>query len=61
MSKTKLELIKKNKLNYYVKKYLTGTLETKKMIKKDIYSIENLTEYEKAELWRLIVRLGGII
>lgn len=59
MSKTKFELIKKNKLNHYVKRYLTGSLDKKKLIKKEVYSIENLTEYEKDDLWRLIVTLGG--
>ena len=58
MSKVELELIKENNLEDYVDRYSKGTLKTRKILKAEIYSIKELNDSEKDNLWLTIVRLG---
>ena len=43
----------------YVELYKKGTTEERKILKKIIYNLKDLSEAKKDNLWNEITRLGG--
>lgn len=45
----------------YVELYKNSNIEEKRILKKMIYSLKNISEAKKDGLWLEIVRLGGVV